>query len=169
MYTHYIWAAISSLDSLPWEAKVISIRKKWIKVPQKFLRSHSRLQGEEASARIGGGPGSLSGNTLLSLVNTGNTHPWLVSARGHALKQVQTPPKGPRELQFYQIISSSADSECQKWRELAPAFHGTEMIVGENGKATEHLVLGKKMIIVCLIGRIENLFCVFRKPNLRDD
>ena len=71
----------------------------------------------------------------------------MVSAQGHALKQVQTPPKGTRELQFYQKISSSDDPECQKWRELAPTFHGTEMIAGANGKETEHLVLGKRTII----------------------
>ena len=71
----------------------------------------------------------------------------MVSAKGHALKQVQTPPKGTRELQFYQKISSSEDPECQRWRELAPEFYGTEMIVGANGKETEHLVLGKSTII----------------------
>ena len=49
-----------------------------------------------------------------------------------------------RELQFYKKISSSEDPECKKWRELAPAFHGTEMIVGPNGKETEHIVLGKR-------------------------
>ena len=67
----------------------------------------------------------------------------LVSGQGHALKQVQDPPQGPREVQFYQKISSSDDPECLKWRELAPKFHGIEMIVGANGEATEHLVLGK--------------------------
>ena len=68
---------------------------------------------------------------------------------GYALKQVQEPPKGPRELQFYQKISSSEDPECKKWRELAPAFHGTEMIVGENGETAEHLVLGSLTILLC--------------------
>ena len=67
----------------------------------------------------------------------------LVSCQGHCLKQVQAPPKGPRMVQFYQKISSSDDPECLQWRELAPKFHGIEMIVGVNGEATEHLVLGK--------------------------
>ena len=67
----------------------------------------------------------------------------LVSGQGHALKQVQAPPQGPREVQFYQKISSSDDPDCLKWRQLAPKFHGIEMIVGANGEATEHLVLGK--------------------------
>ena len=67
----------------------------------------------------------------------------LVSGQGHALKQVQAPPKGPRMVHFYQEISSSDDPECLKWRQLAPRFYGIEKIVGANGEATEHLVLGK--------------------------
>lgn len=67
----------------------------------------------------------------------------LVSGQGHALKLVQAPPQGPREVQFYQKISSSDDPECLQWRELAPKFHGIEMIVGANGVANEYLVLGK--------------------------
>ena len=69
----------------------------------------------------------------------------LVSGQGHALKQVQAPPQGPREVQFYQKISSSDDPEFQKWRELAPKYHGIEMIVGASGESTEHLVLGKSL------------------------
>ena len=69
----------------------------------------------------------------------------LVSGQGHALKQVQAPPQGPREVQFYQKISSSDDPEFQKWRELAPKYHGIEMIVGASGESTEYLVLGKSL------------------------
>ena len=67
----------------------------------------------------------------------------LVNGQGHALKQVQAPPKGPRMVHFYQKISTSDDPECLQWRELAPKFYGIEKVVGANGEATEHLVLGK--------------------------
>ena len=68
----------------------------------------------------------------------------LVSDQGHVLKQVQDPPKGPRELQFYQKITSSDDPECLKWRQLAPKYHGIELIAGMSGELTGHLVLGIK-------------------------
>ena len=67
----------------------------------------------------------------------------LVSGQGHVLKQVQDPPKGPREVQFYQKISSSDDPECRQWRELAPTFFGIESMEGEDGKSSQYLVLGK--------------------------
>ena len=92
----------------------------------------------------------------------------LVSGQGHALKQVQAPPQGPREVQFYQKISSSDDPECLMWRQLAPKFHGIEMIVGANGEATEHLVLGNVDLVLILLGEITS-FLIFRKLDLRDD
>ena len=98
-----------------------------------------------------GGKGSCSADKVISGVLTkfGACQYRQVFHSGYALKQVQEPPKGPRELQFYQKISSSEDPECKKWRELAPAFHGTEMNVGENGETAEHLVLGTKTILLC--------------------
>ena len=67
----------------------------------------------------------------------------LVSGQGHALKQVQDPPQGPREVQFYQKISSSDDPECLKWRELAPTFYGIESMEGADGKSSQYMVLGR--------------------------
>ena len=66
----------------------------------------------------------------------------LVSSQGHALKQVQGPPKGTREVEFFQQITSSDDPECQQWRELAPKFHGIETIIRENGESSQHIVFG---------------------------
>ena len=57
----------------------------------------------------------------------------LVSGQGHALKQVQAPPQGPREVQFYQKVTSSDDPECRQWRELAPTFFGIESMEGADG------------------------------------
>ena len=71
----------------------------------------------------------------------------LVSSQGHALKQVQDQPQGPREVQFYQKISSSDDPECRQWRELAPTFFGIESMEGADGKSSQYLVLGNYLII----------------------
>ena len=74
----------------------------------------------------------------------------LLNSQGHALKQVQAPPQGPREVQFYKKITSSDDPECLKWRQLAPKYHGIELIVGVSGELTEHLVLGN-ILIFCIL------------------
>ena len=73
----------------------------------------------------------------------------LVSSQGHALKQVQDPPQGPREVQFYQKITSSEDPECLQWRELAPKFYGIELMEGADGKSSQYLVLGILLIVSC--------------------
>ena len=67
----------------------------------------------------------------------------LVNGQGHVLKKVTDPPRGQREVQFYQKISSSDDPECRQWRELAPTFFGIESMEGEDGKSSQYLVLGK--------------------------
>ena len=76
----------------------------------------------------------------------------LVNGQGHVLKKVTDPPRGQREVQFYQKITSSDDPECLKWRQLAPKYHGIELIAGVSGELTEHLVLGIILI-----------FCILRK------
>ena len=75
--------------------------------------------------------------------------PILVSGQGHVLKQVQDPPQGPREVQFYQKITSSEDPECLQWRELAPKFYGIELMEGADGKSSQYLVLGILLIVSC--------------------
>ena len=72
----------------------------------------------------------------------------LVSGQAHALKKVTDPPRGPREVQFYQKISSSDDAECRQWREVAPTFFGIESMEGADGKSSQYLVLGKCIIIL---------------------
>ena len=76
-------------------------------------------------------------------------------------KQVQEPPKGLREVEFYEqvtmmimmmmmMISSSyeqitrsEDPERRQWRALAPSFHGVETVLKESGDWAPHLVLGQ--------------------------
>ena len=66
----------------------------------------------------------------------------LVSSQDHVLKPVQPPPRGLREIAFYEKISTSSDPECAQWREFAPHFHGLETLTKEDGTTSQYLMLG---------------------------
>ena len=97
----------------------------------------------------------------------------LVSGQGHALKKVTDPPRGTREVQFYQKISSSDDPECRQWQELAPTFFGIESMEGADGKSSQYLVLGNYLSIFSAssVSDEMNMYIhmYFRKLNLGAD
>ena len=86
----------------------------------------------------------------------------LVSGQDHVLKPVQSPPRGPREIAFYEKISTSNDPECQKWRDLAPHFFGFETVYKEDRTSSQYLVLGNQNVKLLL-----KLTISFRKFNQR--
>lgn len=65
----------------------------------------------------------------------------LVSGLDHVLKPVQNPPRGPREVAFYEKISTSNDPELEQWRDHAPHFHGLETVTKEDGTTAQYLIL----------------------------
>lgn len=65
----------------------------------------------------------------------------LVSGLDHVLKPVQAPPRGLREVEFYQNVSSSNDPECERWRDLAPRYYGLETLTSEAGETSQYLML----------------------------
>jgi len=74
---------------------------------------------------------------------------------GFVLKPVQAPPRGGREITFYQTISSSTIPTDVKMAELTAKFFGTESVNMINGELCEYLVL-------------ENLTQGFVKPCVMD-
>lgn len=63
----------------------------------------------------------------------------LMHKDGFVLKPVQPPPKGLREIGFYQTISSSDDTVDTTFRKFTAKYFGTEMIGAAN--TDEYLVL----------------------------
>jgi len=74
---------------------------------------------------------------------------------GFVLKPVQAPPRGAREIAFYQTISSSTVATDIKMATLTAKFFGTESVKMTNGESCEYLVL-------------ENLTQGFAKPCVMD-
>ena len=61
---------------------------------------------------------------------------------GYVLKPVQPPPRGMREVEFYQKLSQSSHQDDVKLRQLTPRFYGVEN-VKVKGASHQFLVLGK--------------------------
>ena len=67
----------------------------------------------------------------------------LMHESGFVLKPVQVPPKGSREVNFYQNISTSTIETDRQFKALTAKFFGTESVKLSNGENSEYLVLGK--------------------------
>ena len=67
---------------------------------------------------------------------------------GFVLKPVQAPPKGAREVAFYQTISTSSEETDVMFKDLTAKFFGTESVKMSNGEHCEYLVLGKFKIFL---------------------
>lgn len=67
----------------------------------------------------------------------------LVHESGFVLKPVQAPPKGTREVAFYQSINSSEDEVDQRLVQLTARFYGTQAVKVQNGVVglSDYLVL----------------------------
>merc|ERR550517_1995828 len=67
----------------------------------------------------------------------------LVHESGFVLKPVQPPPKGTREVAFYQSINSSGDEVDQRLVQLTARFYGTQAVKVQNGVVglSDYLVL----------------------------
>jgi len=65
----------------------------------------------------------------------------LVSGLDHVLKPVQNPPRGLREVAFYEKISTPNGPELEQWRDLTPHFHGLETVTKEDGTTSQYLML----------------------------
>merc|ERR550517_1532157 len=67
----------------------------------------------------------------------------LVHESGFVLKPVQAPPKGTREVAFYQSINSSGDEVDQRLVQLTARFYGTQAVKVQNGVVglSDYLVL----------------------------
>jgi len=67
----------------------------------------------------------------------------LVHESGFVLKPVQAPPKGTREVAFYQSINSSEDEFDQRLVQLTARFYGTQAVKVQNGVVglSDYLVL----------------------------
>ena len=61
---------------------------------------------------------------------------------GFVLKPMQSPPRGAREVKFYQHLYSSVQEDDIRMRNLAPKFFGTENVKMANGEMNEFIVLG---------------------------
>ena len=97
----------------------------------------------------------------------------LVSGQDHVLKPVQNPPRGLREVAFYENISTSTDPECEQWRDLAPHFYGLETVTMEDGTTSQYLKLGTlKMystyLFLYLSYHLENLTGGMTRPCVLD-
>jgi len=79
----------------------------------------------------------------------------LMHESGFVLKPVQAPPKGLREVTFYQTISTSTTETDSKFKALTAKFFGTDSVKLSNGDHSEYLVL-------------ENLTQGFSKPCVMD-
>jgi len=79
----------------------------------------------------------------------------LLHESGFVLKPVQAPPKGLREVTFYQTISTSTTETDSKFKALTAKFFGTDSVKLSNGDHSEYLVL-------------ENLTQGFSKPCVMD-
>lgn len=79
----------------------------------------------------------------------------LMHESGFVLKPVQVPPKGSREVNFYQNISTSTIETDRQFKALTAKFFGTESVKLSNGENSEYLVL-------------ENLTQGFDKPCVMD-
>jgi len=79
----------------------------------------------------------------------------LMHESGFVLKPVQVPPKGSREVNFYQNISTSTIETDRQFKALTAKFFGTESVKLSNGENSEYLVL-------------ENLTQGFEKPCVMD-
>ena len=66
----------------------------------------------------------------------------LMHESGFVLKPVQAPPKGLREVTFYQTISTSTTETDGKFKALTAKFFGTDSVKLSNGDYSEYLVLG---------------------------
>jgi len=74
---------------------------------------------------------------------------------GFVLKPMQAPPRGAREVKFYQHLYSSVQEDDIRMRNLAPKFFGTENVKMANGEMNEFIVL-------------ENITFGMSKPCLMD-
>ena len=66
---------------------------------------------------------------------------------GLVLKPVQAPPRGLREVTFYQGLYSSLREDDLRMRNFAPKYFGTENVKMSNGEFSEFIVLGKAIIL----------------------
>lgn len=80
---------------------------------------------------------------------------------GFVLKPVQAPPRGLREVKFYQNLYNSARDEDARMRSFAPKYYGTVNIKMANGDCSEFIVLenvtfglGKPCVMDIKIGKI---------------
>jgi len=79
----------------------------------------------------------------------------LMHESGFVLKPVQAPPKGAREVSFYQTISTSTIETDVQFKALTAKFFGTESVKESSGDLSEYLVF-------------ENLTQGFAKPCVMD-
>lgn len=80
----------------------------------------------------------------------------MTNSEGCILKPIQKPPRGHREIQFYQTISNNpADEDGKSFLEYTPKFLGTKTWTTEGGIEEEFLIL-------------ENLTRWYSKPCIMD-
>eukprot|EP00092_Neocalanus_flemingeri_P036636 GFUD01039889.1.p1 GENE.GFUD01039889.1~~GFUD01039889.1.p1 ORF type:complete len:173 (-),score=42.20 GFUD01039889.1:133-651(-) len=77
----------------------------------------------------------------------------LMHESGFVLKPVQDPPKGAREVAFYQTISTSSASTDIQMEKLTAKFFGTESVKMSTGEYCEYLVLAKQKAFLHEPGR----------------
>jgi len=65
----------------------------------------------------------------------------LLHEEGFVLKPVQAPPKGQREVEFYQRISASLHPIDTKLYSLIPKFYGTERVKGQTLYHEQYIIL----------------------------
>lgn len=65
----------------------------------------------------------------------------LLHEEGFVLKPVQGPPKGKREIEFYQHISSSPHPVDLQFYNLVPKFYGTERLQDDSLSHKQYLIL----------------------------
>jgi len=85
----------------------------------------------------------------------------LMHESGFVLKPIQAPPKGTREVSFYQTIATSSVSTDIQFRSLTAKFFGTESVMMSTGEYCEYLVLenltegfGKPCVMDIKIGKV---------------
>jgi len=65
----------------------------------------------------------------------------LLHEEGFVLKPVQAPPKGHREVEFYQHISTSVNQIDARLYSLMPKFYGTERVKGQSLCHEQYIIL----------------------------
>eukprot|EP00088_Acartia_fossae_P051833 TRINITY_DN5829_c0_g1_i2.p1 TRINITY_DN5829_c0_g1~~TRINITY_DN5829_c0_g1_i2.p1 ORF type:complete len:442 (-),score=72.14 TRINITY_DN5829_c0_g1_i2:359-1684(-) len=78
----------------------------------------------------------------------------LIHEDGYVFKPAQAPPKGTREIQFYERISSSNHPVDKMLYSLVPKFFGTETISRDGISSSQYLILEdltKGMVSPCVM------------------